>query len=99
VGNETARNRKREKMLTLDFERTPLEPSIHTYSAVILPFCGSWRYLASWGETISKHAGGRQMDELTLAVLETIVDSAMAAVCAIVEVGEEVSKVSKVSKV
>ena len=34
-------------LLTLHFERTPLEPSIQTYSAMTLPFCGSLRYFSS----------------------------------------------------
>jgi hypothetical protein len=35
---------RRGKLLTFDFERMPLEPSIHTYSAMTLPLCGRERY-------------------------------------------------------
>ena len=36
-----------EFVLTLDLERTPLEPSIQTYSAMTLPPWGSLRYFSS----------------------------------------------------
>ena len=35
------------KMLTFDLERTPLEPSIQTYSAMTAPFWGRSRYFLS----------------------------------------------------
>jgi hypothetical protein len=40
-------NRRKLRMLTLHFERRPLEPSIQMYSAITLPFCGSLRYFSS----------------------------------------------------
>jgi hypothetical protein len=63
-------------VLTLHFERRPLEPSIHTYSAMTLPFCSSFRYFWSCGCALAKARLRQSRVVLTLAVLEMIVDSA-----------------------
>jgi hypothetical protein len=64
------------KLLTFDFERMPLEPSIHTYSAMTLPLWGRERYFWSCKSRISKVRRGTRVAELTLAVLEMIVEEA-----------------------
>ena len=38
----------KEQELTFVFERTPLLPSIQTYSAMIDPFWSSFMYLRTW---------------------------------------------------
>ena len=71
-------DRAREgKVLTLDFERIPLEPSIQTYSAMILPFCPRARYFWSWTRYVStlRQRDG-QVIQLTPAALEIIDDPA-----------------------
>lgn len=39
--------RNKKRLLTFDFERRPLEPSIQTYSAMTWPFWGRLRYFWS----------------------------------------------------
>ena len=84
-GSRTVENDEGRKSLTLHLERTPLEPSIQTYSAMMAPLWSSFRYFSScenvnklqkWllqGKTLKSGCFGAK---LTLAVLELIVDSA-----------------------
>jgi hypothetical protein len=47
--------------LTLHLERTPLEASIQTYSAMTLPFCESLLYFSSWEESLSVGMSRRRL--------------------------------------
>jgi hypothetical protein len=48
-GSRTAENEKERQSLTLHLERTPLAPSIQTYSAMMAPLWSSFRYFSSCG--------------------------------------------------
>lgn len=59
------------------FERKPLVPSIHTYSAIHEPFWSSCMYFMSCNESATSSANGKtRFQRLTFEVFETVVDSA-----------------------
>jgi hypothetical protein len=62
--------------LTLDFERTPLEPSIQTYSAMMAPFWGRSMYFLSCTSVLEMVGKAREQVQLTFAALETMVEFA-----------------------